>query len=58
MKLHKFNNGDRINIGKRFIGWYVGICPKTNHHVVYNINSGDYDTYHRHEIEPKDNEDD
>lgn len=41
-----FQNGDKVYIGSRFVGVFVGTNPVTKSYVVYNAKKNTYGAYH------------
>lgn len=41
-----FKNGDKVYIGSRFVGLFVGVNPVTDSYVVYKEKTNEYGSYH------------
>jgi hypothetical protein len=46
----EFSNGDKVYIGNRYIGVWIGENPVTGSHVVYRENFNEYGAYHASQI--------
>ena len=47
-----FENGDKVFIGSRFVGLWVGLNPITDSHVVYKDCDNEYKAFHGWQIKP------
>lgn len=46
----EFDNGDKVYVGSRLVGLWVGMNPVTESHVVYDAKKNEYKSFHEWQI--------
>lgn len=53
MTIYEFNNGDKVYIGSRLVGVWIGHNPITGSEVVYNESKNEFRSYHSWQLQKK-----